>query len=365
MCAEEGAVRICLLVLAVLLVAVCAYATDPMQSRASQPIAVQPPAYEFYCQPPHMYLWTINASTGFASEAADDIPDDFYGMDIMDVVCYVSEWGGSWMDPGGVYINFYDAECPPGMSPVSSFYFDWASLEKVVVYDDPGYFTTYRVRAYLPNPMLIGYDMSIGFQVANTWGDMAPYCGVVMTDEGVVFGDCEGYWDGVYWGFPRWTGLDAATGIPIDVAYCLSDGTGGNAGIIFDECYLDGGLSTIYKFFAHAGNAPVNDIEICAFIDGRPADVVACSVPGSWTCHFDPGTNCIYFQTADNPIPPNQTYGLFDIWVDAPYCYAGVTIIWSFTYNGQIVAGPYTTYFECGPSGTEPATWGAIKSLYK
>lgn len=357
--------RICVLALVVLLAGVCAYASDPVQMRAAEPVAVQPPAYEFYCQPPHQYLWTVNASTGFASEAADDVPDDFYCTNILDVVFYVSEWGGYWMDPDGVFINFYNAECPPGMSPVSSFYFAWASLEKVVVYDDPGWFTCYRVRAYLPNPVHIDYDVSIGFQVNNTWADMAPYCGVVLTNDYDVYGDCEAYWDGTYWGYPRWGTIWGYFGIPADVAYCLSDGTGGNADVIMDECYINGDLITIYTFWAQAGNAPVNDVEICAFIGNDPVEVVSCSVPGSWYCHFDSGTNCVYYHTVDNPILPGQRYGLFDIWVRPPHCFPMLTVVWTFTYNGQIVAGPDTSYFHCGPTATEPTTWGAIKSLYK
>lgn len=350
--------------LGVLLVAASAYATDPIQMRTAEPVSPPPPAFEFYCQPLHMYVQTVNASTAFGSEVADDIPDQFTGMPIVDVVCYVGEWGGYWMDPAGVYVNFYGAECPPGTAPVQSFYLSWASLEKQIVYDDPGWFTSYRVRGYLPVPVVIEADMSIGFTVDNTWGDLAPYCGIGVTDDYAIFGDCEGYWDGTYWGYPGWTPFSYYFGTSWDVAYCLSTEAGGNPSIIFGGCYIDG-LSTIYKFYAHAGNVPVNDMEICAFIDGVPAHVIACSVPASWTCHFDVGTGCIWYQTADNPILPDQTYGLFDIWVDAPECYAGLTIIWTFTYDGQVVAGPYTTYFDCGPSATQPSSWGAIKSLYR
>ncbi|HVP58065.1 MAG TPA: hypothetical protein VMU02_08180 [bacterium] len=357
--------KVLISVLFVILLVTCAYAVDQKQARAPERVIQPRLGFEFYCQPPHVNLWTINASTGFASEASDDIPDTFAGMTLHDVSFYVSEWGGTWIDPDGVYINFYNAECPPGMTSMTSFFIAWGDMQKTVVYDSPGSFTCYRCTADLPSPLVILTDMSIGFQVVNEWGDAAPYCGVVMTDENVVFGDCSGYWDGLYWGYPRWSGLDVITGVPIDLAYCLSDGTGGDAHLIFDNCYVDGGLITIYDFYAHAGNAPVNDIELCAFIDGQPADVVQCSVPGSWSCHFDPGTNCVYYQTADNTIPPNETYGLFDVRVRPPYCFESLMVVWTFTYNGQVVAGPDTTFFACGPSANQPTTWGAVKALYK
>jgi hypothetical protein len=368
---REVTMRILISTLLVVLLAACAYATDPMQARSPEQVTLPRTAFEFYCQAPHIYLWTINASTAFYSEASDDIPDSFAGMVIHDVVFYVSEWGGTWVDPEGVYVNFYDAECPPGAAAATSFTFAWSDLQKTLVYDAPGSFTCYRCLAMLPTPVQIQTDMSLGFQVITPWGEVAPYAGVVMTDEGVIYGDCEGFWDGANWGYPRWTQLSAALGVEEDLAYCLSDGTGGNAQIIFDNCYVDGGYITIYDFLAQAGSAPVNDIELCAFIQDIgtheyvPVEVVQCSVPGSWSCHFEPGTNCIYYQTADNPIPPGETYGLYDVRVRPPYCIPGIIVVWTFTYNGQLVAGPDTAYFACGPSGVEPTTWGAVKALYK
>jgi len=357
--------RFLILVLVATLVATCAYATDVMQGRAPEQVTVPRPLFEFYCQPPHVYLQTINASTAFLSEAADDIPDGFAGMVIHDVVFYVTEWGGYWTDPEVVYVNFYGAECPPGMAADLTYHFTWGELQKTIVYDAPGSFTCYRCLALLPAGVTIGADMSLGFQVVTPWGEVAPYAGIVCTDDYAVSGDCEGYWDGTNWGYPRWSLISALVGVPLDVAYCLSDGTGGDADIIFDNCYVDGGMITIYDFWARAGNAPVNDMEVCVYIDGVPAEVIQCSVPGSWQCHFDPGTSCIYYNTLDNPIPPGGTYGLFDIRVRPPHCFSTLTVVWTFTFNGQVVAGPETAYFNCGPSGAEPTTWGAVKALYK
>lgn len=356
--------RILVIALIAVLAAACAYADVMQQARAPEQVTIPRPVFEFYCQAPHVYLQTINASTGFYSEVADDIPNSFAGMVIHDVVFYVSEWAGYWMDPEGVYLNFYTESCPPGQVPAFRFLIPWADLQKTIVYDAPGSFTSYRCLALLPTPVTIAANMSIGFQVITPWGEVAPYTGIVLTDEYTVVG-CEGQWDGANWGYPRWTPLSLPMGYPYDVAYCLSDGTGGDAQIIFDNCYVDGGLITIYDFYAQAGNAPVNDMEICVLIDGMPAEIIQCSVPGSWTCHFDPGTSCIYYQTLDNPIPPGGTYGTFDVRVRPPYCFSALEVIWTFTFNGQVVAGPDTTFFACGPSGVEPSTWGGVKALYK
>ena len=135
--------------------------------------------------------------------------------------------------------------------------------------------------------------------------------------------------------------------------------------VVFDECYIDGGIITGYFFHVVAGSVAVDDIEICAFIGDEPALIWNCSVPASWYCHFDEGSECVYFHTVDNPILPGETYGPFDVWIDPPYCYPTLTVVWSLTLGGTVVAGPETSYWHCGPTDTDAATWGGIKSLYK
>ena len=66
-----------------------------------------------------------------------------------------------------------------------------------------------------------------------------------------------------------------------------------------------------------------------------------------------------------NEIQPGETYGPFDVWIDPPYCYPTLTVIWTLTLDGRVVAGPETSYWHCGPTDTEPATWGTIKALYR
>lgn len=356
--------RTLLVGLAVLLAAGWAFAQSPIEVSLGETVAVPQLQYEFYCQDPHVYLQTVNSSSSFGSEVADDIPDDFVGMDILDVVFYVSEWGGYWVNPSGVYVNFYDAECPPGGTPATSVYFPWASLDLELIYDAPGSFTCYRCTGYLPGAEAITADMSIGFQVDNDWGQTTPYCGIVMTDDNTTFGDCEAYWDGAYWGVPRWTPMSSYFGIAFDVAYCLSDGAQGNPSLDFLTCISDCD-ETVYKFNITAGGAPVNDMEICIYDaeTGDPVDIELCSVPLDWICGHNGGPNCSYYQTTEHTIPPTETYGPFDF-LTAGGVHRILEVVWSFTYNGNVVASG-TTYFTCNASGTEQKSWGAVKALYK
>ena len=216
--------RTFLLILVIMALAGYAYATDPLQMRAEEPHDVPPRTDIFYVQPPHATWWSINASTGFGSEVADDLPDPLYCYCVGDVDFYVAVWGGC-AEPLGVYVRFYDAECPPPLgAPIAEYYFTWAECMPVVVYDDPCNMTIYYCIVILEPAIHIEYDMSISFQVHNDWGDAAPYCGITMTNDYDVYGDCEIYGDWAYWGLPRWTSGTAALGIPTDIAFSLSEG---------------------------------------------------------------------------------------------------------------------------------------------
>ncbi len=354
-----------LVAFAVLLVAGWAYAQSPVQTSLGEVVEVPTLDYEFYCQAPHVNLWTVNASSAFYSEVADDIPDEFVGMTIVDVVFYVAQWGGYWINPSGVTVNFYTAECPPGQTPASSEYFVWDDLTLELIYDAPGSFTCYRCKGYLLTPVAIEADMSIGFQADCDWGQVAPYCGVGMTDYDVTFGDCEAYWDGSNWGVPRWTAISSYFGYAGDVAYCLSDGAGGDPDLTFITCISDCD-ETMYKFDVTAGGAPVNDMELCIYDanTGDPVNIELCSVPLDWSCGHNGGPHCAYYQTTEHTIPPGETYGPFDF-VTAGGVHRVLMVVWTLTYNGTVVAGPETTYFMCGASGTQQSSWGAVKSLYK
>lgn len=201
-----------------------AYA-DETQVRTAEPVTIEDTRDVFYCQPYSSWFWTTNGSTAFDSEQADDVPDDLTGFyPVTSVIAAVCEWGAYWIDPAGVYLNIYDAECPPAWEPTTSYYFPWGDLGAVMIYDDPGWQTVYEIWMQLPDLLDITEGMSLGFVADTYWGQTAPYGGFVMTEDYVWFGDCEAYWDGTYWSAPRWTPISGYFGTSADVAYCLGTG---------------------------------------------------------------------------------------------------------------------------------------------
>jgi hypothetical protein len=210
--------RTFLLALVVLAFAGYAYAYEPQEAQLGAPVV--PPANPGeYVQPPNPYLWTVNASSGFNSYLIDDIPDWLYCNYVRGVDLYVAQWGGLWRDPLGIYIYFYYCECPPLCDPFQWHYIDWNMFDRELVYDDPGNFTCWWVKASICTCKHVEFDMSIGFQVVTDWGDSTPYCGVVMTDYGDVYGDCMAWWDGTYWGYVGY--VDGFFADTADVAYSL------------------------------------------------------------------------------------------------------------------------------------------------
>jgi len=223
-------------VLFVLALAGSAYASDPGVHQASSQYETAGTPSEipdhgrdfFYCQLPTASYYTMNASTGFASELADDIPDEFYCRWISAIIIYVGEWGAPWIDPAGIFVNFYSGECPPPLLPAFTRYVTWAEVDKVIVQQGTNSYD-YEVTIWLCPPVHIEVDMSIGFVVDNTWGQNPPYCGVDYTNDYDVHGCGEMYIDHAYWGFPRWSLASASHGTPVDLAYCLGENMGPSA----------------------------------------------------------------------------------------------------------------------------------------
>lgn len=238
--------RIAMLVLVLMAFASVAYASDPIFGRARGPVAIpELQRDEFYCQDPDTLLTTVNASTGFGSELVDDVPDEWVGHSIYDIVIYVGMWGGAWLDPVGIIVNFYDWECPPETLYVYTQYHVWGGdlMDVELVYEDPGYYTVYRVTLWKCPPIPITERMSIGFVVDNGWGEAPPYCGLVTTSVNDIYGCGELYWDATYWGYWRWITLSYYVGDPYDLAYCLSENQGPSA----VETTTWGSIKDLYK----------------------------------------------------------------------------------------------------------------------
>jgi hypothetical protein len=175
----------------------------------------------FYCQPP---IWaSANASSGYGSEMADDIPDALAGQGFNVVTLYVSEWLAPWADPQGLAVNIYDGACPPPLTPYRHYEFGWNELEPEQAYYQPGYMTVYMVTASLPETFTITTQMSVGGYVINDWGDVAPYCGFCLTEFDAGYGCDELFWDDPLNGVIRWTRFYDAYGYHADLAYCLSE----------------------------------------------------------------------------------------------------------------------------------------------
>jgi hypothetical protein len=177
----------------------------------------------FYCQQTSQSWSAANASSGFYSEMADDLPDDFQGGSLTGAVFYVAEWGAGWVNPQSFTFEVFNGACPPEMNAVASFTVDWGQLDPVLVYS--GDWTVYQITGYWYNHVYIGAHTTLGGFSNNNWGDSPPYCGLVVCD--VVSGCGEGYWSAEYWGAPRWTPLSWYFGYEWDVAYCaIGFGTG-------------------------------------------------------------------------------------------------------------------------------------------
>jgi hypothetical protein len=187
-----------------------------------QPVEVPEPDREnFYCQPQSPIYNAVNASTGYNSEIADDLPDEFSGEFFNVVSVHVVEWNGSWHQPQGITLNFYYSECPPDLDPDISWDFDWDDIDPVQVYDSSEW-NAYRVTAILPETLEIHPAMSMGAQVRNDWGQANPLCGIGLTNMSYIFGCSDSYWDAAAWGYYRWTPSSGITGVAYDFAYCLA-----------------------------------------------------------------------------------------------------------------------------------------------
>ena len=184
------------------------------------------PRCAFYVQPPS-FDYAVNASTAFASEVADDLPDSLTGRTIGEVTLYITEWGSDeWAEPAGVVISFYDGECPPPLEAAVVCSFAWSGLATNLVHMNPPMKIVYVATAALPDPVTITTGMSLGAYVVTDW-PLQPYAGLTLTQPDDLHGCGELYWDDTTHGAPRWTALSAVTGIAADLAYCLAEeGTG-------------------------------------------------------------------------------------------------------------------------------------------
>jgi hypothetical protein len=216
---ERKRMRTLLLAL-VLFTAAGVAVADELSVKSAEQFPYTPPDRDvIYMQPPHVYWWTINASSPFESWLIDDIPADLYCLEFNDIDFYALEWGGYWQTPVGVTVRIFHTQCPPG-DPYDEYYFLWDEVMSELAYEDPGWMTAYYCIVCLPMTYHIHDMMSVGFQLDFDWGANPPYGGTVMTDDYMVFGACEAWWVGDYWGYSGY--ISGYFGTMADVAYSLS-----------------------------------------------------------------------------------------------------------------------------------------------
>ncbi len=204
-------------------------AAAPLSYNGENRIPYTPTRDAFYCQEPD-YSMIYNMSSGFDAEIADDIPVEFVGEQVGEVTLWLGEWysvgGPQWTDPVGVRLNFYHQSCPPELDSYRTIEVLWGELEKTLVLDGTGS-TVYEIYVPVSPPLQVEEGMSLGTTALIDWGQQEPFTGICATPFYVSFGACVAYLDGENWGYHRWSAIDHYTGIPQDLAYCLSAGSVG------------------------------------------------------------------------------------------------------------------------------------------
>lgn len=212
--------RIATLLICLLAFAGLAMAEESGWVFSNDPVNIPEIHEELWCQPPAASWNAFNASTGFNSEMADDIPASLAGSQVTGVVFWHAQWAGGYQAPTGLIVNFYNQACPPSQAAASTENIPYGALQTQMVYQ--GSWFVNQMTATLTMPFTLGATSSIGGKIDNAWGQNAPYNGLCIVEYPVT--GCEGYWDGAYWGMPRWTPFSAYWGSPLDLAYCILGG---------------------------------------------------------------------------------------------------------------------------------------------
>ena len=201
-----------------------AYAVDPRFFKSDKPVKLDfQHQREDYCQEhaPN-YAVILNASSGYLTEVGDDLPESFECSQVSGWDLIIGGWGAAWQDPYGIKVSIYEASCPPDMGPSHEVMYVWNGpfMTAECVWD--GDWTAWHVHIDPVDQTHIENPMSMGIQVQNQWGQDPPYVGVVLTGEGQIYGQCEGYFSGDLLGYPRWTPISVPMGAPYDLAFCMT-----------------------------------------------------------------------------------------------------------------------------------------------
>ena len=152
----------------------------------------------------------------------------------------LDQWGGTSPNFEAVNVGISYEECPPAMVPDMMYTINFADLDPQEVYND-GNQIVWFCKAMIPELEIVD-AMSIELQLVMPWGQTTPYGGCVLTYEYDIGGDCDGYWAGDYWGYPRWTPFASYWGAPMDLAFCIGYSGGSDA-----DPTTWGSIKSLYK----------------------------------------------------------------------------------------------------------------------
>ena len=197
-------------------------ANNPESVTSSTALRYDPGLDTVVSQFPSATWQAKSASSSWGSEIVDGIPAEFSGMEFIEVTLFCAQWryqGGGWeyVTPDALVITVYDGVCPPGMEADMVFTIPWGELGTELVFSSETLFV-YACTATLPEAVTITETMSIGGYVSISWGQDAPFNGLV---EAPQVRDCAAYWDFAGFGYPRWTAMAWPTGVGLDLAYVL------------------------------------------------------------------------------------------------------------------------------------------------
>ena len=192
---------------------------DPagMERPVPEGAAPAPRGGSLYCQTPIPFA-SLNSSTGWGIEIADDVPASLGGSSFNVVKLWVAEWQifdpADWVDPEAIWIRLYDTACPPSQIAYAEYRIPWSEIETSLWW--PGNpWVVYEARISLPTVETIPpTSISIGVQVENSWGTGGPYPGFMVIDENDVVG-CPVWRSAPLLGIPRWTEFG------LDLGFCL------------------------------------------------------------------------------------------------------------------------------------------------
>jgi hypothetical protein len=215
-------------------------ANSPESVSSSNSFSYDPGPGVVVSQDPASSWKAQSATSSNGSEIADGIPTEFSGMDFSRVTLFCAQWVYDqeleYVTPDALVISIYNGVCAPEMDADKVFTIPWGELETELVHPGSSLFV-YACTATLPEAITITPTMSIGGYVQISWGQVAPFNGLVEASQ---VNDCPAYWDLPSFGYPRWSPMQWPQS-SLDLAYVLSNP------IVANESLSWGTVKSLYR----------------------------------------------------------------------------------------------------------------------